>query len=99
MSNYKALVEGKTAEQILATDQAWAANGTVSSCLRIAAQVRSNEELISELKRASADSGKVSRQLVALTRALAALTGVLALVGIAQVIATAWPYLVYWWHR
>lgn len=92
MSNYESSVKGRTAEQILANDQAWTTNHVVSSYLQIAAQVRSNEELIAELKHASADSGRMSQRLVCLT-------GVLAIVGIAQAIATAWPYMAYWWHR
>lgn len=99
MSNYKVFVEGKTAEEILASDRAWTAGDQVTSYLQVAAQVRSNQELIAELKRASANSDIVSRRIVILTGWLAALTGVLALVGLAQVIATAWPYLAYWWHN
>lgn len=70
--NHKVFVENKTSEQMLACERAWDSNPTPSSYLQFAAQVRSNGELISELKRASQDSGKVSRRIVWLTVVLAA---------------------------
>jgi hypothetical protein len=70
--NYKVFVQNKTSEQILASERAWDSNPTLASYLQIAAQVRSNGDLLSELKRASQDSGNASRRIVWLTVVLAA---------------------------
>jgi hypothetical protein len=55
--------------------------------LRIAAQVRSTQELLQELKKASAANTVFSTRVFWLTVAL-------VLVGILQALAAAWPYLV-----
>jgi len=48
--------------------------------------------LSANIKAASDDSGKLGRRIAALTVALVA-------VGISQILATAWPYLAWWWHH
>jgi hypothetical protein len=95
-SFYDDYVKNKTAEQILS----FAGEGQAGKPLdynegqyiRIAAQVRSNGELIAELKRASASNEKVAVRLVYLT-------GVLVSVGVLQFIAIAWPYLSWWFEH
>jgi hypothetical protein len=52
----------------------------------------STERLIVALDKASADSGRMARRIVWLTMCL-------VIVGAAQAVATAWPYLVWWWNR
>jgi hypothetical protein len=65
--------------------------GPIGYYLRVAAQVRTNQELAAALAKASDDSGQLQRRIVILTVVIAG-------AAIAQVIATAWPYLV-WWIR
>lgn len=85
------LVRGKTAEGVLAHDLTGESNAR-GEYLRVAAQVRSNQELVESLKQASQDSGLVSRRIVYLTLALVA-------AGLLQAFATGWPYVVWWWHH
>ena len=90
MSNgdYVNEVQGETSENLLAKKNC-ADPGPIGEYLRTAAQVRSRQELIVELMRASADSGELQRRLFCLTR-------VIASIGLLQAIATAWPYLAPW---
>jgi len=92
MGHYEERIEGKSAEQILQTAAGgiggvW--QGPEGEYLRIAAQVRSTQELIEELKRASASNNAFSRRVFWLTFALVVVGGIEAL-------ATAWPYLMWW---
>lgn len=64
-------------------------DGPIGQCLRIAAQVRTNQELTGALAKASDDSGKIQYRIVMLTLVIAG-------AAIAQVVATAWPYLAWW---
>ena len=48
--------------------------------------------LTASINRASTDSGKLGTKILILT-------GALALVGVGQIFATAWPYLAWWWHH
>jgi len=91
MANYFTYVKGKNAEEILASADA-DYPGPVGEYLRVAAQVRSTQELVASLTTASTDSGKLGTKLLFLT-------GALILVGILQAIATEWPYLAWWWHH
>ena len=87
---YETYVKGKTAEQILARPET---RSTVyQSYLQVAAQVRSNQELIAELKKASHDSDKTGRKIMWLTFALVA-------TGIIQAVATGWNYLVWFFKH
>ena len=85
--HYLDFVKGKTAEDILAHGGG-AITGPIGEYIRVAATVRTNQELISALDRASADNTRLARRLVWLT-------AVLAIIGLAQTIAIAWPFLVY----
>jgi hypothetical protein len=87
-ANYVNQVKGKTAEQILATPDC-NYEGPIGQYLHIAAQVRTNQELAAAWQRASEDSGKLQSRIVILTI-------VIALAAIAQAVATAWPYMVWW---
>jgi len=49
-------------------------------------------ELTKSISQASADSGKLGLKI-------AILTGALVGIGAGQIIATAWPYLAWWWHH
>jgi hypothetical protein len=89
-ARYVSQVKDKTAEQILATSDC-TYEGPIGYYLRVAAQVRTNQELAAALAKASDDSGQLQRRIVILTVVIAG-------AAIAQVIATAWPYLV-WWIR
>jgi hypothetical protein len=60
--------------------------------LNVAAQVRSNEELIAALSKASTDSANVACRIFWLTL-------VLAIAAFLQAIATVWPYLSWWWRH
>jgi hypothetical protein len=86
---YEKNVKGKSAEEILATG-AGAIPGPLGEFARVSAAVRTNEELITALTRASAESGMLAKRVVWLT-------GALVLVGFMQAIATAWPYIVCHW--
>ncbi len=59
---YEDHVRGRTAEEVLA--QYHTADSNLSPYLQIAAQIRSNQELIQALKTASEDSGKTARKMV-----------------------------------
>src|SRR5258708_4382292 len=87
-SSYVSEVKDKTAEQILATSNC-SYDGPIGYYLRVAAQVRTNQELAAALAKASDDSGKLQWRIVILTL-------VIAIAAIAQVMATAWPNLVRW---
>jgi hypothetical protein len=84
-------VKGKTAEEVLALADC-ASAGPKGDYLRIAAQVRTNQELAGELRTASRDSGKLQLRLIILTV-------VIAVAGMAQAVATAWPNLASWVNR
>lgn len=81
---YETFVQGKTAEEILAHGNT--ADSNQSPYLQVAAQIRSNQELIEALKMASKDSDDTGRKSVWLT---------VALVGAAilQAVATGWNSL------
>ena len=86
-TTYSEFVKGKTAEEILANDAAPCDVGNesrISGYLQVAAVVRSNQDLIAELKKASKDSGRLTLCIVGLTAAL-------VVVGLAQAAAT-------WFH-
>jgi len=92
MGRYEECVKDRSAEQILQTagggsGGAW--SGADGDYLRVAAQVRSTQELIGELKKASASNTVFSTRVFWLTVVLVAVGGV-------QALATAWPYLVPW---
>ncbi len=92
MWHYDEQVEGKSAEQILQTAGGGTGGpyqGPEGEYLRIAAQVRSTQELIEELKKGSASNNTLSKRVVRLTFAL-------VVVGVIEALATAWPYLVWW---
>lgn len=82
-TTYESFVKGKSAEQIL--EEGLTANSNLAAYLQVAAQVRSNQELIAELKKASTDSGRIANKVMWLTVALVA-------VGILQAV-------VVWWHK
>jgi hypothetical protein len=84
---YEDHVRGRTAEEVLA--QYHTADSNLSPYLQIAAQIRSNQELIQALKTASEDSGKTARKIVHLTWALVG-------AAILQAIATGWHHLAWW---
>lgn len=90
MGQYEERVKHHTAEQIL-QEAGGGASGAVDSAvgeyLRVAAQVRSTQELITELKNASESNSKFSRRVVWLTCFL-------VITGLLQVAAIALPYLV-----
>jgi len=50
------------------------------------------DRLTASIEQASDDSGKLGTKIVILT-------GALGLVGLGQIVATAWPYLAWWWHH
>lgn len=66
-TTYATYVKGKSAEEILAST--YFMNNNMPYLL-VAAQVRTNEALISELKKASDDSGIMARRIGWLTLAL-----------------------------
>jgi hypothetical protein len=86
---YLSCVKGKTAEEILAQPRTSASD--ISTYLRVAAEIRSNQELIAELKQASEDSGKAATKIAFLTWAL-------VFAAILQAVVGAWPYAS-WWIR
>jgi hypothetical protein len=87
MSSYDDYVRNKSAEGILENPST--AYGDIGTYLRVAAQVRSTQELIAQLKQASEDSKRTTSRIAYLTFAL-------VVMGLAQSVATAWPYLVWW---
>lgn len=104
MLHYDEHVHGKSAEEILQTAGGTAATGPVDGVAgeyyRLAAQVRSTQELIAALKNASASSDALSKRVLSLNRVLVWLTLALVVVGLCGALATAWPYLAWWWqHR
>jgi len=97
-------VQGKSAEEILRTAGGTAAGGPVDGVVgeyyRLAAQVRSTQELIEALKKASASSDALSTRVFRLNCVLVWLTLALVFVGLSEALGTAWPYLAWWWqHR
>jgi hypothetical protein len=84
MSQYDSFVKGKTAEDILALPNT--ADANQSPYLQVAAQIRSNQELVQALKTASEDSGKTANKIVYLTWALVS-------AAILQAVATVWSNL------
>ena len=109
MGPYDVNVKNKTSDEILANYDS-ILDVPIGQYLRVAAQVRSTQELVSSqtqsthelvgsvatlvssLNQASKDSGTLGRKIVWLTCALVA-------VGVGQIMATAWPYLAWWWHH
>ena len=90
MGHYEERVKDRSAEQILQTagggsGGAW--SGADGDYLRVAADVRSTQELIEVLKDASASNSVFSTRVVWLTFALVIVGGV-------QALTTAWPHLV-----
>lgn len=73
------LVKDKSAEQILATPN-YDFTGPVGEYLRVAAQVRANQELVSALTEASKGSDRLQRRVLSLTI-------VIAMAAIAQAVA------------
>jgi hypothetical protein len=88
MATYDSYVKGKTAEQILSEQQA-ALDAPIATYLRLAAAVRSDQELIEALRLASDDSSKLTQKIVRLT-------WVLVGVGLLQAIAIGWHDLRWW---
>jgi len=91
MAHYEERVKGRSAEQILETaggGSGGAVVGADGDYLRVAAQVRSTQELIEERKKAAASNTVFSKRVFWLTVALVVVGGV-------QALATAWPYLVW----
>lgn len=104
MGHYEERVKGKSSEEILQTAGGTAAGGVFPNpegeYFRMAAQVRSTQELIDALKKASASNDALARRVLGLNRALVWLTFALVVVGSCGALATAWPYLASWWqHR
>jgi hypothetical protein len=83
---YFSRVKDRTAEEILAT-AGCDDDGRLGQYLRVAAQVRSDQELARALAQASDDSGKVARRIIWLTVGL-------VLVGLLQVAATIFAALI-----
>jgi hypothetical protein len=86
-TSYEVYVQGKTAEEILAYSHT--ADSNLSPYLQVAAQIRSNQDLVRALKEASEDSSKIGRRIVSLTVAL-------ILAAILQAAANSWGHLVWW---
>jgi hypothetical protein len=84
--HYEQFIKGKTAEEILATGGG-AITGPIGEFVRVGAAVRTNQELIDALTKASSESGRVAERLVWLTAALVA-------VGALQAVVTAFPYFI-----
>jgi hypothetical protein len=93
-SFYEQYVKGKNSEQLL--DASAGGSHPVQSVhgeyFRISAQVRSTQELMASLDRASTDNGKLGSKVLWLTVALVC-------VGSLQAVAAAWPYLADWGNR
>jgi hypothetical protein len=92
MNHYEERVKGRSAEELLLTaggGAGGAVQGPEGEYFRIAAQVRSTQELIEELKKASASNNAFSTRVFCLTV-------VLAVAAVVQAVATAWPYLMWW---
>lgn len=81
-------VVGKSAKEILMQPGIFKP-GAVGEFFRVAAQVESNDALRRAIETASDESGKVAR-------GIAWLTALVAMASVAQVVATAWPYLASW---
>jgi hypothetical protein len=91
MSNYENTDKEKTADEILSS-AGCDVSGALGEYLRVAAQVRTSQELAADLRRASADSGKLQRRVMILTVVLVAAS-------IVQAVATAWAHLAWWWNN
>jgi hypothetical protein len=89
--HYENYIRGKSAEEILATG-AGAITGPIGDFIRVSAAVRTNQELITALNRASRESGQLANRVVLLTGALVA-------VGVLQAVATGWPYITAYWKH
>ena len=63
--NYKKFVEGKSDEEILACG---GGDANEDPYLRVAAQVRSSQTLVGELRQAAASSSKMSERVLLLTK-------------------------------
>ena len=87
---YETHIQGKTAEDILAHGDA--ADSNQSPYLQAAAQIRSNQELINALTKASQDSTNIGRRIVWLTC-------VLVVAGLLQALATGWNKLASWGNK
>jgi hypothetical protein len=82
--SYQSCVKGKSAEEIL--EQHRTSDSHLSEYLQTAAQIRSNQELIAALAKASNDSGKAAGKIALLTWAL-------VFAAILQAVAQGWPYI------
>jgi hypothetical protein len=111
---YNSRIKDRSAEEILQTLSDYPAQvpyeGASANTLLMAAQIRTAERqiesqsklttslavevsaLTESINKASADSGALGRKIVYLTFALVA-------VGLIQALATAWPYLAWWFAR
>lgn len=84
---YSKWVSGKTSEEILQAPVASQGAGGVhdwTPYVRIAAQVRSNQELVSALRRAAEESSKSEAASAKVARSVAWLTGVIAVAAVLQ---------------
>ena len=89
MGHYEERVKGHSAEDLLLTAGGGAGRvvqGPEGEYLRITAQVRSTQELIEELKKASASNDAFTASILP--------HGCSRSAAVVQAVATAWPYLV-----
>lgn len=108
MSAYASEIKGKSAEEILAHPNIRGGNDEdYYSYLRLAARVRTNQELMSELKKASEAQVQSTEHLRCaldtassdssrIARNVFRLTVVIGVAAICQAVAAGWPYLLWW---
>lgn len=100
MLHYEERIKGKSSEEILQSAGGAAAAGVLQdpegAYYRTAAQVRSTQEFIEALKKASASNDALSKRVYWLNVVLVILTGALVVVGGCAALATAWPYLAWY---
>ena len=104
MRHYEDRIKGKSSEESLQS-AGGTQPGVFSKTQRVRTserlpQVRSTQEFIEALKKASASNYDLSKRIYWLNVVLVILTGALVVVGGCAALATAWPYLAwYWGHR
>ena len=85
---YEKHVEGKTSEEILADTLAAQGEGASgwAPYVRVAAEVRSNQELVKALKQVAAETGEVAKKSASVATRVSQLTWVLAGAAIIQAV-------------
>jgi hypothetical protein len=92
-------IKGKSIEGLLRDLLDSGYNLETSTELIAVIQSRNTETLNTSLRGLSSNIATASTESSSLGKKIVLLTYALVTVGIGQIIATAWPYIAWWWHH